>query len=168
VAEQAGRDVAHHLEESPEFGRCRRLVVYAALPDEVPLAAAIEAARAAGKRLLWPRLPAEGRMVFAHVDRVEDLRPGRYGVPEPPAAAPPESLGPDALVLAPGVAFDREGGRLGRGGGAWDRALADSRGAVTFGVGYEMQVVGRVPREQHDHPMDALVTEVGIRRFTKS
>jgi len=89
-------------------------------------------------------------------------------VPEPPAAAPAEALGPDTLVLVPGVAFDAEGGRLGRGGGAWDRALADSRGAVIFGVGYEMQVVERVPREAHDRPMQALVTEAAIRRFQPS
>ena len=107
-------------------------------------------------------------MVFARAERIEELRPGRYGVPEPPATAAVETLGPDALALVPGVAFDERGGRLGRGGGAWDRALADARGAVVFGVGYELQIIARVPREAHDRAMDALLTETGMRRFGTS
>ncbi len=107
-------------------------------------------------------------MLFARAERVEELRPGRYGVREPAATAAVEALGSDVLVLVPGVAFDESGGRLGRGRGIWDRALADARGAVVFGVGYELQVVERIPREAHDRPMDALVTERGIRRFGTS
>lgn len=107
-------------------------------------------------------------MVLSGVDRIEDLRPGRYGVEEPPADAPSEGLGPDVLVLVPGVAFDGRGGRLGRGRGIWDRALVARRGAVVFGVGFELQFVEAVPQEEHDQLMDALVTEVGIRRFSRA
>ena len=163
--EQAGRDAARHLVASPEYQGCPRLLVYAALADELPLDHVVERAVAAGKRLLWPRVISDGRMCFASVDRVESLVPGRYGVREPPAAAPIETLGPDVLVLVPGVAFDARGGRLGRGAGLWDRALADPRGAVIFGVGYELQIIDTVPREAHDRLIDALLTEAGIRRF---
>lgn len=138
--------------------------MYAALPDELPLACVLASVRAAGKTPLWPRVLPDGRMVFARADRVEELRPGRYGVHEPSAAAAVESLGPDVLALVPGVAFDARGGRLGRGGGIWDRALADAIGAVAFGVGYELQIIERLPREAHDRPLDALLTETGIRR----
>jgi 5-formyltetrahydrofolate cyclo-ligase len=143
-------------------------VVYAALPDELPLTHVIERAVAEGKRLLWPRVLSEARMSFGSVDRVESLVPGRYGVHEPPANAPVETLGPDVLVLVPGVAFDACGGRLGRGAGLWDRALVDARGAVIFGVGYELQIMDTVPSEAHDRPIDALLTEAGIRRFGPS
>jgi 5-formyltetrahydrofolate cyclo-ligase len=71
-------------------------------------------------------------------------------------------------VLVPGVAFDTGGGRLGRGAGFWDRALIDARGAVIFGVGYELQIIDTVPRDAHDRPIDALLTEAGIRRFARS
>lgn len=160
--------MARHLGSSLEYGRCRRLVVYAALPDELPLTHVIERAVAEGKRLLWPRVLSEARMSFGSVDRVESLVPGRYGVREPPANAPVEILGPDVLVLVPGVGFDACGGRLGRGAGLWDRALEDARGAVIFGVGYELQIMDTVPREAHDRPIDALLTEAGIRRFGPS
>ena len=75
------------------------------------------------------------------------------------------AFGPDVLVLVPGVAFDERGGRLGRGAGHWDRTLAGATGAVAFGVGYELQIVERVPLEAHDRPVAALITERGIRRF---
>lgn len=161
---EAGRSVARHLAAFPEYTRCGRLVVYAALPDELPLDEAVADALRAGKRLLWPRVLAGPSMTFASADRVEALVPGRYGVPEPPPSAPSEELGGDVLVLAPGVAFDASGGRLGRGGGLWDRALAEARGALAVGVGYELQWIERVPREPHDRPMDAVLTEAGVRR----
>jgi 5-formyltetrahydrofolate cyclo-ligase len=164
VRSEAARHVGRHLAELPEYERCRRLVVYAALPDELPLTEAAQNALAAGKRLLWPRVGAGAHMTFASVDRIESLVPGRYGVREPPPFVPVEELGPDVLVLAPGVAFDPSGGRLGRGGGFWDRVLAEARGAVVFGVGYELQWVERVPREPHDRLVDAVLTEAGLRR----
>jgi len=142
--------------------------LYAALPDELPLGQTLAAARAAGKTVLWPRVLPGGWMLFARADRVEELRAGRYGVLEPAPTAVVETLGPDVLALVPGVAFDERGGRLGRGGGIWDRALADARGAVVFGVGYELQIVEWIPREPHDRSLDALLTEVGIRRFGRS
>ena len=154
--------------EAPEYRRCSRLVAYAALPDELPLAPVVARARADGKRTLLPRVTDRFEMVLSSVDRIEDLEPGRYGVREPPADAPVELLASDVLVLVPGVAFDRRGGRLGRGGGSWDRSLATRRGAIVFGVGFELQVVEAVPQEEHDQPMDALVTEAGIRRFARA
>jgi 5-formyltetrahydrofolate cyclo-ligase len=111
-------------------------------------------------------LAARG-MVFASCDRVESLVPGRYGVREPAASIPGEALGADVLILVPGVAFDLRGGRLGRGGGVWDRALVETHGAPVFGVGYDLQIVDRVPGEAHDRPVDALLTETGIRRFRR-
>lgn len=160
----AARAVAGHLEEQPEYVRCDRLVVYAALPDELPLSEVARRAVAVGKRLLWPRAHAGGSLTFATSDRVESLVPGRYGVPEPPPTVPSEELGSDVLVLVPGVAFDSRGVRLGRGGGFWDRALAETRGAIVFGVAYELQCVEHVPREQHDRNVDAVLTELGVRR----
>lgn len=143
-------------------------MVYAALPDELPLSPVVARACSDGKRTLFPRLVAPRQLVFSGADRVEHLRPGRYGVPEPPEETPLESLGEDVLALVPGVAFDRSGGRLGRGLGIWDRALAVRRGAVVFGVAFELQVIEAVPQEQHDQPMDALVTESGIWRFGRA
>ena len=142
-------------------------MLYAELPGELPLAPVVSLAQRDGKRLLFPRTLPGHQLEWSGVDRIEDLRPGRYGVREPSADATVEALGPDVLVLVPGLAFDEQGGRLGRGGGAWDRALAARWGARVFGVCFESQLIERIPREEHDQAMDALLTETRLRRFSR-
>jgi 5-formyltetrahydrofolate cyclo-ligase len=143
------------------------LVLYAALPDELPTRPLYELARSLGKVLLWPRIAAGGGLEFAPCRRWEDLVPGRYGVLAPPPGEGSVALGEDALLLVPGVAFDHRGGRLGRGGGYYDRVLGEigKGGPLSLGVGFEFQLVEEVPRESHDRTLDALVTESRWRRI---
>jgi 5-formyltetrahydrofolate cyclo-ligase len=164
AAERASRAALAHLVGTDAYRRSLRLVLYAELPDELPVTPLVERARADGKAILWPRLQPDGGLAFAACSRVEQLVPGRYGVREPDPAMPDATLGPDVLLLVPGLAFDERGARLGRGGGAWDRALAGARAALACGVAYELQIVAAVPREAHDEVVAALVTERGFRR----
>ena len=102
----------------------------------------------------------DGELEFA-IAAVSELSPGRYGVPTPPASSPGQPLGDGVLWLIPGLAFDRRGARLGRGGGSYDRALAVASGAYPVGLAYAFQVVSRVPVEPHDLPVRALLSEAG-------
>jgi 5-formyltetrahydrofolate cyclo-ligase len=109
----------------------------------------------------------DGRTIeFAVVEEMESLRPGRYGVREPDSQCPVQPMGADAIVLVPGCAFDRAGGRLGRGAGYYDRALAaceDKAGRPRFiGIGFERQVVPLVPMSSLDIRMDGIATEMGF------
>jgi 5-formyltetrahydrofolate cyclo-ligase len=167
TALRAGREALAHLAGAVEYQGCRRLVCYAELAGELPMAAALDAALVAGRQLLWPRIGPGDSLEFAACARIEDLASGRYGVREPPRAEPAAELGPDVLLLVPGLAFDLRGGRLGRGRGMWDRVLHSRRGAIAFGVGYEFQIVDAVPHGPHDRSVDALLTERGIRRRTE-
>ncbi len=164
AALRAGREALAHLAGAALYRSCRRLVCYAELAGELPLAAALDAALVAGRQLLWPRVGPDDSLEFAACARIEDLTTGRYGVREPPRTEPAAELGPDALLLVPGLAFDLRGGRLGRGRGMWDRVLRSRRGAIALGVGYEFQILDAVPHEPHDRFVDALLTERGIRR----
>jgi 5-formyltetrahydrofolate cyclo-ligase len=168
VAEAAGRAVAEALEASDAFRSADPVALYAALPDELPTRPCFEALRARGARVLLPRV-GEGRVLLFHaVERWEQLHPGRYGVLEPPegAAVPPGSAG---LVLVPGVAFDREGHRLGRGGGHYDATFPPGTAAPPlFGVAFELQVLASVPHGSEDRRMDAIVTERGLRWVTET
>jgi 5-formyltetrahydrofolate cyclo-ligase len=123
-----------------------------------------ERARGLGRHVLWPRIEA-GRIVFAPCSGWEDLVPGRYGVPAPPEAFRAEPLASDALVLVPGVAFDEQGHRLGRGGGYYDRVLSGAGGATPVGVAFDCQIVEEVPVEPHDRRVAGLLTESGFRRI---
>lgn len=89
---------------------------------------------------------------------------GRYGVTEPDDSCPAIEPGRMAGVLVPGLAFDREGGRLGRGRGFYDRTLAGFDGLVV-GVAFSVQLVERIPTDPWDEPMDAIVTEESVIMF---
>jgi 5-formyltetrahydrofolate cyclo-ligase len=169
VLEAAGREVAARLAGCPAFLAARRIAFYAALPDELPTRACFEAALERGCCALFPAVEGERRLVFRPVERWEDLRPGRYGVPEPPKTGPAVRPTKADLVLVPGVAFDADGHRLGRGGGCYDAAFPPGASApLLYGVGFEFQVLDAVPHGSRDRRMDAIVTERIIRRMSRN
>jgi 5-formyltetrahydrofolate cyclo-ligase len=88
--------------------------------------------------------------------------PRAFNIAEPLATAPAVTPG---AVLVPMLAFDPDGHRLGYGGGYYDRTLAGLPHARAIGIAYAGQEVLSLPREPHDHPLDVIVTENGIRRF---
>ena len=97
----------------------------------------------------------------------QPLQPDAARVPSPTAAAP--ALIPD-LIIAPLLAFDRAGFRLGQGGGYYDRTLQALRAAgpvFVVGLAYAGQEVEAAPRDDHDQPLDAILTETGYHRFRK-
>ena len=163
---RAEERVAERVAATPEFQAAARVAVYAALPDEPPTRALFEAARGAGKCLLFPVCRADASLEFAAVDRWEDLRPGRYGVLEPPGAACREELEPGDLALLPGLAFDAAGRRLGRGKGYYDRTFPAGREQVPvlFGCAFEERILDEVPAGPMDRRVDAVVTERRILR----
>lgn len=162
--EAAARAVAGHVLALPEYASARAVGLHAALADEVPLDAVAEAVLAAGRVLALPRMDGE-RLHFARVERWGTLVRGRFGIQEPPATAPEVLFTRGDLLLLPGVAFDAGGGRLGRGGGHYDRALAALRETpYLVGVGFAFQLVARVPLAAHDRRVDAFVSERGTTR----
>ena len=93
-----------------------------------------------------------------------DLTPGPWGIREPdPRRCPPVRPGDVDLVLVPGVAFDAGGGRLGYGGGYYDRLLGTCAEATTLvAAAFEVQMVERVPMGPGDRRVDLVVTERGV------
>ncbi len=162
VRARAGAAAAEALGDLPAFSRCARVAAYATLPDEFPSESIVELARARSKPILWPRI-AGSQLQFVEAPP-KALRPGAFGILEPPVGLP-ETLREDDLVLVSGLAFDDEGFRLGRGRGFYDRALATgtARKAFRLGVGYAFQWVPRIPRDEWDLAVHAGVTEEGLR-----
>lgn len=160
-ARAAARAVAGAWSEVAAWRRVRRVALYAALRDELDLDPLAERLAGSGLPVLWPRVEQED-LVFVACPR-EALRPGAFGVLEPPAKGPGDPLREGDLVVVPGRGFDHEGTRLGRGRGYYDRFLAGRSELAILGVALEVQVVPRLPRDPHDVPMDALLTERGLR-----
>jgi 5-formyltetrahydrofolate cyclo-ligase len=167
-ADRAARAAAESLISSKPARSAGRIALYAALPGELPSKPLFDAVIENSGAALLPRTVDSERIEFFSVVRWEQLRPGRYGVPEPPADAPASPLEAGDLVVVPGLAFDSKGYRLGHGKGYYDRAFASGMGETPMlvGFGYEFQVVDDVPHGDLDRRMDAIVTEVAIRDCT--
>jgi 5-formyltetrahydrofolate cyclo-ligase len=153
--------------------------------DDLPPFSVIAGYHAIGSELNpWPglrRLSAQGAptativlpvaveagapMLFRAWDADQPLKPDAARIPSPTEAA--QSLTPQ-LVIAPVLAFDSDGYRLGQGGGYYDRTLEALRAqgpVFAIGLAYAGQQIDRVPREPHDQPLDAIVTETGYHRI---
>jgi len=141
------------------------LGVYAAIGSEADPARFAEWWWSRGGRLAYPRVArGGGAMMLVHAEPA-DLVPGAHGVPAPPDELPAVALDAVAALIVPGLGFDRLGGRLGRGGGHYDRLLAPRPPQLlVVGLAYAVQVVAAVPRGGHDRDVDALVTERGVAR----
>ena len=95
-------------------------------------------------------------IVFIYMEDLEKTATGYAGIPEP-IADEPVAHDPTALVLMPGLAFDRTGNRMGYGGGFYDKFLADEPDHPTVALCYEFQLLPSVPREEYDVPVDVVL-----------
>jgi 5-formyltetrahydrofolate cyclo-ligase len=160
-AEQAGRALAAAVVEEERVRAAIRVALYAASAGEVPTRMVFEALGSIRVVRLFPRLES-GEIVWARVEDWDELAAGRYGVPSPGSPPIPGGLNRGDVVLLPGVAFDRFGWRLGRGGGHYDRAFPGSDDDPWLvGVAYAFQWILDVPHDSRDRRVDAIVTEHG-------
>ena len=132
---------------------------YWPLDGEIDIRPALLAVSARGNIVGLPLTPPIGQALsFRRWVPGSSLRPGRFGTSEPTGPL----IVPD-LLLVPLLAFDRSGGRLGYGGGYYDRTLAAlPDGVLAVGCGYAAQEIDRVPMEPHDRRMYAIATEAAV------
>ncbi|HWP79748.1 MAG TPA: 5-formyltetrahydrofolate cyclo-ligase [Candidatus Acidoferrum sp.] len=138
------------------------LLLFNATYREVSTKSLIDTALNAGKKLYLPRIKDKD-MEFYLVSSRADLAPGAFGIMEPVSKMP---LPPDfdfdgTLCVVPALACDREGFRLGFGGGYYDRYLS-KRNLRTVTIVYDRCIVDALPREAFDIPVDAILTERGF------
>lgn len=155
------------LLESVFWQKSRRVVLYAAVKGEVDTALLLESAWKEGREVFLPRCrPAEpGLMDMIACCGPEELVPSRFGIPEPELSASSRFLssreledGEHTLIVVPALAFDRQGFRLGYGGGYYDRML-DAARCFSVGLTYHELLQNRLPREAWDRPVGAVCTE---------
>ncbi|MET9472640.1 5-formyltetrahydrofolate cyclo-ligase [Streptomyces sp. NPDC002922] len=155
----------------PELADARTVAAYVSVGREPGTRALLDALHARGAQVLLPVLLPDNDLDWAAYEGGDSLVPAARGLLEPDGPR----LGPDAVldadvVLLPGLAVDGLGMRLGRGGGSYDRVLARLAAAgahpALVVLLYDNEVVAQVPVEPHDHPVDAVVTPAGARRFT--
>ncbi|MCK1796798.1 5-formyltetrahydrofolate cyclo-ligase [Streptomyces sp. XM4193] len=152
------------------LAEARTVAGYVSVGTEPGTRALLDALRERGTRVLLPVLLPDNDLDWAAYEGPERLLPAGRGLLEPAG----ERLGAEAVadsevVLLPGLAVDRSGLRLGRGGGSYDRVLARLAAAgadpALVVLLYDDEVLARVPAEPHDRPVHAVVTPSGLLRF---
>ncbi len=173
--ESAGRAALRNLDALPAWNRTPAsagsnpppcaLGAFLSMPGEISTGPLLRRALGRGWRIAVPAWHARhGVYRFAWLEEEEGTRDGPHGIPEP---ASPRWIRPHALrlILVPGLAFDSAGGRLGQGGGFYDRMLAIYSG-VRVGLALDLQRGDPpLPMGAHDQRMDALVTDRGFWSF---
>ena len=142
-----------------EYKTCRLLLSYASYRNETDTSYIIQKALSDGKEVALPKIEGR-RMVFYKIQSPDDLKPGTMGIPEPPKGRTAD--GEEALMIMPGIAFDRQLHRIGYGGGFYDRYLSVHTNLFCIAIAYSFQVLGSVPFEETDIRPQMLVTEQEI------
>jgi len=170
VLSDHARAVAEHLMAAPELRRAATVAAYVSVGREPGTGPLLAALAEAGKRVILPLLQPDDDLDWAVYRGPESLVRARRGLLEP-VGTPlgPYAIGTADCVIVPGLAVDRTGLRLGRGGGSYDRALGRVPvGTFTCVVLQASEVRDEVPADAHDRRVTAVVTEDGVIRFRRS
>jgi 5-formyltetrahydrofolate cyclo-ligase len=164
AAPDAAERAARRLPLS-RFNRFRVVAAYVPRGSEFDPQPALRAILGFDLEHVTPALPVavdrDSALTFREWRPTDRLVPDALGIPAPPASAP--EVTPN-LVIAPVLAFDRHGGRLGQGGGHYDRTLANLRAlrpVFVLGVAFAGQEIEAAPMDSHDQRLDAILTETG-------
>ena len=158
----SSEQVSRHILACDAYRKAQCIMGYLAFGKELSVDAVLRAALAEGKQVLVPLVTSATEMVPVVLRNMEDFELDRYGirsVREPAELCEAQAID---LVLVPGVAFDREGGRLGMGAGYYDRFLPKAQSAVLMGIAYDALVQDELPKDEYDVCMQLLASESGI------
>lgn len=156
----AAQDVFDRLEKTSAFLMADRILMYHSLPDELHTHTFLDK-WASRKRFYLPRVNGVNLEILPYESTRLEL--GSFHIEEPTGD---DVVDPDEieLIIVPAVAYDRRGNRLGRGKGFYDRLLQSTK-ATKIGVGYDFQLLDELPTEEHDVPMDFVITQSTVIRI---
>lgn len=162
----ADREAAGHLLSVHGLalgGGAKAVTAYAAVGTEPPTRRLLEALVERGVRVLLPVAGADGALEWGDLTHWAELTLSASGLLEPAATTSAAAAARSAdLALVPALAVDRAGQRLGRGGGYFDRWLAEAAPARVVAVVYDDELLDAVPHEPHDRPVNAALTPSGL------
>jgi len=147
--------ICSRLAATEEFRQARCIALYYALKDEVQTAGLAEEWYRS-KQIALPALQGS-HIIYKMYEGQGCLRRGEFGIYEPFGTQTIDLENID-LIVAPGVAFDRSGARIGRGGGYYDRLLTDFHKPV-IGLCYRFQMLDAITVEAHDRKMTSVITD---------
>ena len=159
-----------NLVSIPQFQNASTIMLFLSLPDEVDTSESILHAWQLGKAVAVPKVSWQHKhMIAVQINSLETgIKTETSGLQNPTSRIPMAFEDID-LVVTPGLGFDKEGNRLGRGGSYYDRFFANQElKASRCGFGFAEQLVEKVPVAEHDEPVDMLVTDEKIIYFKET
>ena len=149
-----------------EFKHAKRMALYASFKNEVLTDDIIKQALADGKEVFFPRVIRDSRgsrgLVFLKINGKNDLVQGSYEIQEPAHNKGTEigAISSFNIIVLPGIAFDKNGNRLGYGKGYYDRMLGGIKDrCLIVALAFDFQILDEIPAETHDMKMDRIITE---------
>ena len=155
VIEESSRKLGDLFLASELYRNAKTIYGYLPYNQEVQTVPMLEQALADGKRVAVPKIYGD-EMKFIYLTDLTKVEKGYSGIPEP-ILDDPVGDDPTALVLMPGLAFDKDGHRIGYGGGFYDKFLAAEPNHPTIALCYEFQMVENLPTEEYDIPVDCVL-----------
>lgn len=153
--DSASQRLAQLLFETDLYKNASVLYGYMPYNQEVNTLLILERALQDGKRVAVPKVYAD-KMNFIYLEDLSQVAPSSMGIPEP-IADEPIARDERALVLMPGLAFDKAGNRMGYGGGYYDKFLAAEPTHPTVALCYDFQLVDTIPTDVYDIPVDLVI-----------
>jgi 5-formyltetrahydrofolate cyclo-ligase len=165
--DELSRVICERLVTLPEYQAARTVLYYVDVRSEVRTRDYLATALRHDKRIVVPYC-VEGELELFHLTSMDELAVGMYRILEPKPelrALPEKRVGVEELdlIVVPGVAFDREGGRMGHGKGYYDKLLEHARPDTPLvALAFECQLFPRIPMDAHDISMDQVITEAAV------
>lgn len=163
--ENWSRKITEKVLSHPAFIQAEKIMVYADYNHEVITRYIIEEAWKLKKEVAVPKVSGKD-MIFYKLTDFSQLEEGYYGIPEPTKGQIADWQ--DALMIMPGVAFDRDNHRVGYGGGFYDRFLEKHPGLVRLAIAFEFQILEQVPVEPTDILPQIIITEEKLYEVSNS
>ena len=162
VEDKEGKDrlIRENLRQLDIYKKAKSVFVFISYKSEVDTRGIIEDILANGKKLLVP-LVKGSEMIAVEVKGIDDLEPNKMGILEPKSG---DEVTDVDLTITPGLAFDKNGFRLGYGGGYYDKFFAKVD-TIRMGIGYFDQYVESIVHEDYDKALEYLLTEEGLIEF---
>ena len=159
---RAAQNLADAVASLGAWSAAEHIALYLAADGEIDTTPLGKMGRALGKQLFLPVIEADNSLSFAAWHSEDALSSNRYNIPEPPTHATRRPAADLDIIFLPMVGWDLRGGRLGMGGGFYDRTLAGVTGPLLVGLAYSTQQVEHIPREGWDIPLDFVATDTAL------
>lgn len=156
--ESSNAEIAEKLFKMPEFAAAKRVFAYYSVGREVSTRTIIEHALSHGKQLALPVCESKGVMHFVLVRSLNELKKGRYGIPEPSEDGEEVAPNADDIIIVPALCADKSNNRLGHGAGYYDRYLAEAE-CFSVCLCRARLLVDELPAEPTDFKVGAVITE---------